>query len=74
MNEKQLVCVTAVERHRARVRRLAADLVDAERALKRAEAQLRTAVRKDPAAWHEVTVIPNEPSRQPSGMRRKSGD
>lgn len=58
MNENQLAAVTAVERHKARVRRLSTDLGDAERALKRAEAQLRTAIRKDPTSWNAVTAVP----------------
>jgi hypothetical protein len=66
MNQTQLAAATAVERHRAQVRELsdaaseARRKVDqAERALKRAQARLRSAIREDPESWNSVTAVPD---------------
>jgi hypothetical protein len=64
MNEAQLAAVTAVERHKARLRALSDAACEArrkcdqaERALKRAEARLRAAIRNDPDSWNSIGVL-----------------
>lgn len=57
MNEAQQNAAMAVEKLQTHVRELSTLLSNAEAALKRAEARLRTAIRRDPDSWQELTPV-----------------